>query len=184
MIQLTENRRYRMLRVFTLHPGENSVKAFLQPRQLLLLILAGWVNRGQQDVITYLITENRVLRRKLGRKRILLNDNQRRLLGVKGKILGRKILQEIASVRTPDMILRWHRELVLRHWDFSESPRNECRRRGTESAKLVPALQTSVLRNPYPRADARGYYLPALRAWSHFNFVIRAYFLAVAKAMA
>jgi len=95
------------------------VKALLQPWQLLLLILAGWVNHGQQDVIAYLIAENRVLRQKLGKKRILLNDNQRRRLGVKGKVLGRKILQEIASIASPDTILRWHRELVARHWDFS-----------------------------------------------------------------
>jgi hypothetical protein len=33
----------------------------LQPWQLLLMILAGWVNRQQQQVIEYLRTENRVL---------------------------------------------------------------------------------------------------------------------------
>ena len=47
----------------------------LQPWQLLLLILAGWVNRHQQDAIEYLLTENQVLREKLGKKRILLNDD-------------------------------------------------------------------------------------------------------------
>ena len=45
--------------------------------QFLLLVLAGWVNRQQQDAIEYLRTENRVLREKLGKKRILLNDDQR-----------------------------------------------------------------------------------------------------------
>ncbi len=78
-------------------------------------------------MITYLITENRVLRQKLGRKRTLLDDNQRRLLGVKGKILGRKLLQEIASIATPDTLLRWHRELVSRHWDFSMRRKNRGR---------------------------------------------------------
>ena len=34
----------------------------LQPWQLLLLILAGWINRKQQNVIDYLKTENEVLR--------------------------------------------------------------------------------------------------------------------------
>jgi hypothetical protein len=57
----------------------------LRPRQLLLLILAGWINRQQQDVIEYLLTENQVLREKLGKKRILLHDDQRRRLAVKGK---------------------------------------------------------------------------------------------------
>jgi len=32
----------------------------LQPWQLLLLILAGWINRKQQNVIDYLKTENEV----------------------------------------------------------------------------------------------------------------------------
>ena len=34
----------------------------LKPWQLLLLILAGWINRDQQDAIEYLLTENQVLR--------------------------------------------------------------------------------------------------------------------------
>ena len=60
----------------------------LRPWQLLLLILAGWINRDQQDAIEYLLTENQVLREKLGKGRILLNDDQRRRLAVKGKVLG------------------------------------------------------------------------------------------------
>ena len=45
----------------------------LQPWQLLAAILAGWVNREQQQRIEYLRTENQVLKEKLGKKRILLN---------------------------------------------------------------------------------------------------------------
>jgi hypothetical protein len=48
--------------------------------QLLLVSLAGWMNREQQQVIDYLRTENAILREKLGRKRILLSDDQRRRL--------------------------------------------------------------------------------------------------------
>jgi hypothetical protein len=36
-----------MLRILTAHP-EEYVNALLQPWQLFLLILAGWVNRQQQ----------------------------------------------------------------------------------------------------------------------------------------
>ena len=68
------------------------MKFALQSWQLLLLILAGWINHHEQDVIEYLRAENRVLREKLGKKRILFNDDQRRHLAVKGKVLGRKAL--------------------------------------------------------------------------------------------
>lgn len=39
--------------------------ADLLPLRLLLLTLAGWVNRHQQHVIDYLIEEKRVLREQL-----------------------------------------------------------------------------------------------------------------------
>jgi putative transposase len=57
----------------------------LQPWQLLLAILAGWSNCQQQEIIEYLRTENQVLREKLGKRRILLSDEQRQRLAVKGK---------------------------------------------------------------------------------------------------
>ena len=60
----------------------------LQPWQLYFVILVGWVQRQQQEVIHYLIAENRVLKERIGKKRILLNDDQRRRLAVKGKLLG------------------------------------------------------------------------------------------------
>jgi transposase InsO family protein len=92
----------------------------LQPWKIYLVILAGWVNRQQQEVIQYLLTENQVLKEKLGKKRILLNDDQRRLLAVKGKILGRRALRELTTIVTPDTILRWHRQLVAQKWDHSQ----------------------------------------------------------------
>jgi putative transposase len=99
------------------------MKSVLQPWQLLLLIFAGWINLHQQEVPEYLRIENQVLKEKLGKKRILLADDQRRRLDVKGKVLGRKALQEIATIVTPDTILRWHRELVALKWNCSERRR-------------------------------------------------------------
>lgn len=91
----------------------------LQPWQLYFLYMAGWVNRQQQEMIEYLRTENQVLKEKLGKKRILLTDDQRRRLAVKGKVLGRKILNQIGTLFTPDSILRWHRQRVAKKWDYS-----------------------------------------------------------------
>ena len=92
----------------------------LKPWHLIVLYLAAYLNREQQRIIDYLEVENEVLREKLGRKRILLNDEQRRRLAVKGKALGRKLLGGLATIVTPDTIQRWHRELVAKKWDYSE----------------------------------------------------------------
>ncbi len=96
------------------------MKFILQPWQLMLIILASWVNRQQQEVIEYLRTENAVLKEKFGKKRILLTNEQRRRLAVKGKILGRKQLEQVGTLFTPDTILRWHRQLVANKWDYSD----------------------------------------------------------------
>ncbi len=90
------------------------MKFILEPWQLMLFVLASWVNRQQQELIEYLRTENAVLKELLGKKRIFLSDGQRRRLAVKGKILGRKQLQEFGILFTPETILRWHRQLVAR----------------------------------------------------------------------
>ena len=88
------------------------MRFILQPWQLFFLILSGLVNRRQQDIIDFQNAQIQALMDKLGRKRILLNDDQRRLLAVKGKALGRKTLREISTIVTPDTILRWHRRLI------------------------------------------------------------------------
>ena len=88
------------------------MKSQFQPWQLLLLILAGWMNRRQQDAIEYLMTENRVLREKLGKKRIPLNDDQRRRLAIKGKILERMIFfgERSLQVAVSEFLSHFHAE--------------------------------------------------------------------------
>ena len=88
------------------------MKFIPQPWQLFLLILASSVDREQQLRIEYLQSEVAVLKEHIGKKRILLTDEQRRRLAVKGKMIGRKALHEVGSLLTPDTILRWHRQLV------------------------------------------------------------------------
>jgi len=88
----------------------------LQPWQILVTALAGWICRQQDAVIEYLREENRVLKQQLGRRRLRLTDDQRRRLVVRGKAIGRRALAEVASLVTPDIILRWHRQLIAQEW--------------------------------------------------------------------
>ena len=80
------------------------------PLHFLTLLVASWIGRRQGEAIEYLRAENRVLRARLGPKRLPFADAERRLLAEKGKPLGRKLLAEIASLATPETILRWYRE--------------------------------------------------------------------------
>ncbi|MGE0142077.1 MAG: hypothetical protein AB7I19_02470 [Planctomycetota bacterium] len=81
----------------------------LQPIRLLLTAIAGWAHREQAASIDYLLEENRVLREQLGKRRLRLTDDQRRRLAAKGVALGRHLIDQIATIITPDTILRWHR---------------------------------------------------------------------------
>jgi transposase InsO family protein len=96
----------------------------LAPWHIAFAALAGWVNERQRQIIEFQNAQIAALMQSLGRKRILLTEDQRRLLAVKGKALGRKALHELTTIVTPDTILRWHRELVAKKWDHSEQRKN------------------------------------------------------------
>jgi hypothetical protein len=56
----------------------------------LVISFAGWINQRQQQVIEYLVEENRVLRDQIGNRRIPFSDDQRRRLAARAKKLGRE----------------------------------------------------------------------------------------------
>jgi putative transposase len=86
---------------------------------MLLLMFAGWVNRHQLDVIEYRQEENRVLKERMGGRRLRFTDAECRRLARKAQALGRKVLNELETLVTPDMLLRWYRELVASKWNYS-----------------------------------------------------------------
>lgn len=87
------------------------------PLQYIIATLALWLNRQQQAAIDYLKEENRLLKEKLGNRKLHFTDAERRRLAVRARALGRKLLSELDTLVTPDTLLRWHRELVARKWN-------------------------------------------------------------------
>ena len=95
--------------------------------RMLLLTVTGWLDRREREMLAYLIEENRVLRRQLGGRRLRLTDDDRRQLAARAYRLGRQALREIATIVTPDTLLRWHRQLIARKWTYAKTG---TRRRG------------------------------------------------------
>ncbi len=92
------------------------MRAKTYPLQTLILTASGWVHRHQADVVRYLVEENRVLKEQLGGRALRLNDDQRRRLAAKAKTLGRRTLERVATIVTPDTLMRWHRRLIAAKW--------------------------------------------------------------------
>jgi len=111
----------------------------ISPLTFLILAFSGWLNRHQQHILDYMKEENRILKEQLGGRRPRLTDDQRRRLAVKGKILGRKILSEYASLVTPDTILRWYQKLIARKWDYSK------KRRGPGRPRVMDEIRDLIL---------------------------------------
>ena len=67
------------------------------PLQLILAVAVGSVQSQQQEAAEYLRTENRIL---------------------KAQSRGRRLLTQVATIVTPDTILRWHRQLIAQKWTY------------------------------------------------------------------
>ncbi len=131
------------------------MKSFvLRPWQFLFIGMAGWINRSQQDEIEHLRTENKVLP-KGSAEADLLNDDQRRRLAVKGKILGLSRLRALSDIFTPETILRWHRQLVARKWDHSDK-RNSAVGRTAIDQEIVDLVLKFARENPTWLTASRG----------------------------
>jgi hypothetical protein len=70
----------------------------LDPFRLSLFAVAGWMNHEQQQILDYLREENRILHAQLGTRRLRFDDEQRRRLAVRAKLLRRRVHAEIATM--------------------------------------------------------------------------------------
>src|SRR3954447_20508086 len=95
----------------------NEMSKVLDPFRFVLIAVAGWMNQQQLQMIEYLREENRVLREQLGERRLQLTDDQRRRLAARAKGLGRKLLAQVATIVTPETLLRWHQRLIAQKYD-------------------------------------------------------------------
>src|SRR5215467_2980615 len=87
--------------------------------QMVLGVMTGWLDRREREVVAYLIEENRLLRRQVGGRRLRFTDDDRRRLAARAYRVGRAALREIATIATPDTLLRWHRQLIARKWTYA-----------------------------------------------------------------
>src|SRR2546425_12852849 len=91
----------------------------LDPFSFLVVSFAGWINQRQQQLIEYVVEENRVLREQIGDRRMRFTDDPRRRLAASAKKLGRKVLAQVATIVTPETLLAWHRRLIAKKYDGS-----------------------------------------------------------------
>jgi hypothetical protein len=163
------------------------MRAGLNPFSFLVTSVAGWMNQRQQQVIEYLIEENRILREQIGLRRMRFTDNQRCRLAACAKKLGRKALLHLATIVTPDTLLAWHRRLIaqLRRSEGTTLTDRSCstasavdRRRETRFHIAESAIPTGLDRE-HDRRHSRHFEItrrergPGFRrasaAWAHRN---------------
>jgi transposase InsO family protein len=82
-----------------------------------------------------------ILKMQLRRQRLRLTDDDRRRLASIGARLGRRLLRQLATIVTPDTILRWHRQLIVRKSTFSTGRRGRPDVHG-EIRRLVVRMAT------------------------------------------
>ena len=88
--------------------------------QILIAMIASWINRHQQQVIAYILEENHTLRAKLGDRRIRFTTAERCRLAALAFPLGRKRLKSLATLATPDTLMHWYKRLIAQKFDGSQ----------------------------------------------------------------
>jgi len=105
--------------------------------QILIAMIAGWLQRHQQHVISYLLEENRILKAQLGNRRLRLSDTERRRLASLAHPLGRKCLKQLATLATPATLMRWYKQLIAGKFDGSKKRKELGRPRVPEEVEQL-----------------------------------------------
>jgi transposase InsO family protein len=105
---------------------------------MLLLTVTSWLDHREREMLAYLIEENRVLRRQVGGRRLRLTEDDRRRLAARAYRLGRRALREVATIVTPDTLLRWHRQLITYKWTYAKT--------GTRRSGVLAEIRQLVAR--------------------------------------
>jgi transposase InsO family protein len=79
-----------------------------------------------------------VLKEQLEGQRLRFTDEQRVRLAVKAKVLGRRSLDELETLVTPDTLLAWHRKLIAKKWTYT--------RKGPGRPRVAQEITELVLR--------------------------------------
>jgi hypothetical protein len=120
--------------------------------QVLIAMIAGWINRQQQQVIAYLLEENRTLHAKLGGQRIRFTEAERRRLATRAFPIGRKRLKSLATLATPATLMRWYKQFVAQKFDGSQKRNTLGRSRVSDEIEaLVLQMATNNLTWGYRR---------------------------------
>lgn len=108
----------------------------------MLALVTGQIEESLRRKLEFVLEENRVYRALLDRHspHWQLEDTERKNLAEKGKPLG-KLLEDVITLVRPETLLKWHRRLVAKKWDYS--------RRRTQSVGRPPVaaeLEKLVMR--------------------------------------
>ena len=105
----------------------------------LLAYITGTVDQALLLRNEYLVTENRLLRNQIT-GRVRLTDSERKTLAEIGQKLGKKALEEVATIVKPDTILGWHRKLMAQKFDGSTQ------RQAPGRPMIAPELEALIVR--------------------------------------
>src|SRR6266545_5217584 len=105
--------------------------------KVLIALVTGWVNRHQQQVISSLQEENRVLKSKLPGGRLRLSETECRRLAALAHPLGRQRLKQLTTLATPETLMRWYKRLIADKFDGSQKRKERGRPRVCEEIEQL-----------------------------------------------